>query len=146
MRHGQAAWQAPTDAERPLTEAGILRLRQRLLQLDGVLAGVEQIVHSPYLRARQTAELVAERLQLDSLLQDSRWTPEGDPQAALQSLEGYVGRTTLVVTHLPLIGHVTSLLCHGRQVPPEPFECAAVAVLEAEWPAAGLATLRQKIG
>ena len=58
-RHGEAVAQAPTDAERPLTERGrleVMALWQRLRE-EGVT--VDRLIASPYRRAQQTALCIA---------------------------------------------------------------------------------------
>ncbi len=63
MRHGQAGMNAKTDEQRPLTEQGIeesIHMASWLApQLDGVL---DLVVHSNYLRARQTWQSICSEL------------------------------------------------------------------------------------
>src|SRR4051812_4106219 len=68
---GQPAPPAVPDDERPLTSKGEKRMRQigrGLRQLD---LKPDRIVTSPLPRARRTAEIVADALGLDDILEDA---------------------------------------------------------------------------
>lgn len=141
MRHGEAAWQAPSDAERPLTETGILRLRRVLAQNAARLSSVEHIIHSPYLRATQTAQIAADMLGITSLSIEEHWVPESGVTDALATLEAYSDRTVLVVTHNPLVSMLVGAFCEGAGAMPEPFGTGTIARVDAEWPAVAMGTL-----
>ena len=138
MRHGQAAWSAPSDAQRPLTDYGRQEVRHTIEQMAEL--GVDRIVASPYLRAQQTAGIAAEVLKLpvDTL---EGITPDDSPVTALDLLPD--SGTVLVVSHMPLVGCLTSLLCDGSVFGAPGFATANAAVLEMELPGPGLATLER---
>ena len=65
IRHGIAADQGPdypSDDERPLTDEGIRRLEQQVKGLRVLDVSVDRMLTSPLVRARQTAEILAEGL------------------------------------------------------------------------------------
>lgn len=64
LRHAIAADHGlyASDADRPLTDEGIARFRQILAAWPALGVEVDLIVTSPYVRARQTAELAGEAL------------------------------------------------------------------------------------
>ena len=71
LRHGIAHDDSPTgkDADRPLTEEGRRKLRDVMKAIANAGVKPDAIVSSPYLRARQTAEIAQEILGYkDSLL------------------------------------------------------------------------------
>lgn len=144
MRHGEASWRAPCDAERPLTDQGVLRLRRTLSGAAEQMSDVDCIVHSPYLRAVQTAQIAAQVLNVSQLIPDARWTPDCAIPPALAALEAYAERTVLVVTHNPLVSMLVGVLCSGERALPEPFDTGTIACVEASWPAAGLGSLLWK--
>jgi phosphohistidine phosphatase len=76
LRHGKACSRADWDAAddlRPLTEEGERVIRAEALALKRHGLGVSVIVTSPLARARRTAEIVAEELDLsDRVLEDAR--------------------------------------------------------------------------
>ena len=144
LRHGEAGFNAPTDEQRSLTESGRFRLRQMLHQHQGAFEGIERIFHSPYLRTCQTTELVCEAKAAETsplkLL-----TPESSAQQVIYWLSEQADESLLLVTHQPLIGNLVSLLCEGDLSRPEPMMPGCLAIIEMEFPAAGLGELREKV-
>lgn len=147
LRHGEAGFDAPTDYERHLTSGGVLRLQAMLNTAAGELSGVTRIVHSPYLRAVQTAGLIQQaeqnqkKLELHSL---DLLTPDSSPQAVIDWLSEQEDESLLMVTHQPLIGYLVSLLCEGDLSRPEPMQPGAMVVIELEISAAGLGRLLRR--
>ena len=89
LRHGIADDDSPTgkDADRPLTDEGRRKLRDTIK--DPRAAGVKlgSIVSSPYLRAKETAEIAKEILGFkDDLRFSNALTPEADPQDLWQEI------------------------------------------------------------
>ena len=81
IRHGVAAERGeeyPDDSKRPLTSAGIARLRKEAKALDALGVGFDQIITSPLVRTRQTADVFAETLKSKpSVTTATRWRPPG---------------------------------------------------------------------
>lgn len=65
VRHGEAEDLAPTDHSRELTERGKERIRKSAQVLRRLDITPEFIYSSPRIRANQTAELIAEALNMD---------------------------------------------------------------------------------
>lgn len=130
VRHGEAERQVTTDEARALTRDGrddVTRLWTHL-----VARGVQprRIVSSPYVRARQTADLIAgffpgvPREQLDLI------TPDGDPSRVLaRLLEAGVGDDWVLVSHMPLVDRLCGALTDGGRYP---FPVGATACLDVE--------------
>lgn len=112
MRHGAAAALASSDALRPLTESG----RQEVKVAAERLSDFElpdSIISSPYLRARQTAEIIAESNQL---LIEAPWpeiTPAGNVENVLEMISQRDGAIFLVL-HMPLIALLIDALTGER--------------------------------
>ncbi|MCW4149380.1 phosphohistidine phosphatase SixA [Halomonas sp. 18H] len=143
MRHGEAAAGRP-DSERELTPTGHREAARMAAWLAGRrdqdLARLRLLV-SPYRRAQQTAEPIAEALgaSVETL---ALITPDDDPRVVLdwlleQPMEGPV----MLVSHMPLVGALTGLLVEGRSEHGLGLPTAAIAELTAEVPAAGCARL-----
>ncbi|WP_415884099.1 phosphohistidine phosphatase SixA [Neptuniibacter sp. QD34_54] len=145
MRHGEAEFFAESDAQRKLTPEGVERLRSRLKTAVSYLKGVDCVIHSPYVRACQTAEIVNQQLGGVEQFVSELWTPESNPANALAFLESFESRSPLVVTHMPLISYVEAICCEGSAHNPAAFSCGEIAQLEADWPAAGLGRLVRRI-
>ncbi len=144
MRHGIAEpFGCKPDPQRSLTAVGRARVQAQFEACQPLLA-VQRIVHSPYLRAQQTAQIGAQVLTGTPLIVDGRLTPDDDPATALAVLEQYADLPTLYVTHNPLIGRLIGLLCEGSSRVVEPMETGMLAAIECNWPAAGMGTLAWK--
>lgn len=142
LRHGQAGpYVRSGDHLRELTDRG----RAEALHAAGHLLGepLDSILVSPYVRARQTAELVHEALGREPALHVVEGiTPDDDPRAAMAMLAGRLEGNLLVVTHMPLVGALAGLLMHGHLQQPLSFNTASLALLEGEMVLAGLMELR----
>ncbi len=125
MRHGDAAIEAASDAVRPLTQCGreestqiALWLQQQGLEQQ---SKIECVLVSPYLRARQTLEVIRGVLALpakEEILPEL--TPGGDvAQVAsyLQALAKQGVASVILVSHLPLVGYLVSELSPGETPP-----------------------------
>jgi phosphohistidine phosphatase len=136
MRHGDAAPRAASDALRPLTELGRYQARQAAEWLQA--QPPEQIISSPFLRARQTAELVHQLLPGSALAESACLTPDDAPVDALQSLSPWCqeGATVLIVSHQPLVSDLATMLLGGEGTASVPFATASIAALDLDWPGA----------
>ena len=146
MRHGQAANGRP-DEQRELTAQG----REEVALMADWLArsltpaqAIElRIAASPYVRAQQTANIVAERLgkRVETL---ELITPDDSVEAVIDWLQAdKAGQAAwLLVSHMPLVGSLTARLVERDPRSQLPMPTAAIAVLEADVWAAGCAELR----
>lgn len=141
IRHGEAMpWSPSGDAGRELSPHGrqeVISVRQQIPEL---LDNVSQVLHSPYTRAVQTAEILTDGLQLPSAELEVL-TPESTPLLACQALEAYSdSASVLVVTHQPLIGCWVNWLCDGNRSQLS-WATSQLAVIEADWPAGNMGRL-----
>jgi len=125
MRHGIAvAADDPTmthDSERPLTGKGVRRMRRAARGLRRLEIPFDGILTSPVLRARQSAEIVATALGLESRLEAvSSLAPESTVELLLSGLARYHDREQLLmVGHEPLLSKTISSLLgagHGLEI------------------------------
>ncbi|WP_437882029.1 phosphohistidine phosphatase SixA [Pseudomonas sp. LRF_L74] len=142
LRHGEAAARARSDAERPLTGHGV---EQVIAQARAHLSGQRftDVLVSPYLRAQQTAALVAKALEPATLLaRKVDWiTPDDEPRKVLRMLDSAIGDNILLVSHNPLLGALAGLLVHGNLQQPLALGTASLVELEGEL-LAGAMTLK----
>ncbi|HET7226703.1 MAG TPA: histidine phosphatase family protein [Candidatus Eisenbacteria bacterium] len=112
LRHGDAVREAlDGDARRALSEEGVRSIRALAAQLRGLGPPPARAFSSPYLRARQTAELVlagwgtADATALELL---TELEPDADPVHAMRTVSGMAQDAThvLVVAHQPLLGRI----------------------------------------
>jgi phosphohistidine phosphatase len=110
LRHGLAGGQAPTAALLPEGAAYLRRLAAVLIA-DGWAP--KRVICSPYLRARDSAEIMRQALAPHVLVEMiDELTPESEPDEALRALADIAPLDTpvLVVSHLPLIGRIAQEL------------------------------------
>lgn len=112
IRHGTAEDRARTDAERALTAVGRGEAQRAGDRVAATGAPVDSIIASPYLRARQTAALVAERLGfLDDVAVDEALCPEASPTGVRDLLARLTGRRhVILVAHEPILSATCELL------------------------------------
>lgn len=113
MRHGEAGWHTQ-DEQRELTDAGRQQVARVAAQLAESDSRPELIWCSPLVRARQTAAIVAERLNC-SIEEKLFITPDDDPARCLDALLASTASPLLLVSHMPLVGVLTSLLTDGHR-------------------------------
>lgn len=141
LRHGEAEPSRGRDADRQLTVYGRQQVQAIARHLQEQT--LDQILSSPYIRARQTTEVLLEALGLDQSPLLAPWLVPDEPvQAAVRQLDGLHGGTILLVTHQPLVGLLGSWLCHGSLDHPLPMGTASLACLEGDFAVAGLMRLQ----
>jgi phosphohistidine phosphatase len=112
VRHGEARAGAD-DAARPLTEWGREQVRRMARHVAALGLQVSEIRHSGKLRARESAEIVAERLApAQGLLEMQGLNPGDDPAIAKAAIEA-MGESVMLVGHLPHLGRLASSLLMG---------------------------------
>lgn len=140
VRHGKAEGKraGQTDAARSLTPAGHEALVSAFPRSLSLLAGsgsTPELWVSPAVRARQTAEVVAQAVA-GVLGLASAPVPEPHDCLLDQDLEAFLGElsersaqgdgTVVVVGHVPFMGRASQALC-GCELP---FSTGAVAAIE----------------
>lgn len=131
LRHGEARPQTSSDAARELTAHGREQVRGSAAHLQG--RPLQKIIASPYVRARQTAELARQVLDFRRQVVIVPWlTPDSDPRQVLAELDMEGGEDLLLVSHQPLVGALVGLLAHGSLQQAEPMGTASLAELEGD--------------
>lgn len=114
MRHGQAA--APSaDQEQILTKEGQMGIEELAIKLGQQGIKLAHIFHSGKARARQTAEIMATMIGTNiDLKVHADIKPDNDPQQLINDISDW-HEDTLVVSHLPFIPHLITLLTADNQ-------------------------------
>jgi phosphohistidine phosphatase len=145
VRHAAAAdREAPkTDAERPLTDEGIARMKTVARGLARIGIVPAAIYTSPLLRARQTAAIVAKALGKGASVKDcDALSPGRDAAEVIEFLRRNPVESAAVVGHEPQLGDLVSLLVAGSAAPVVDMKKAAVSCIEFKGPpAAGKGTI-----
>jgi len=123
IRHGVAEERGddwPDDSKRPLTPDGISRLRKSAKGLNAIEVGFDQIVSSPLVRTRQTADVFSEELKgSPPIVTSDALAPAGSSASVIQELTKHVRKARVaLVGHEPNLGELAALLI-GARVPIE---------------------------
>ncbi|MCH8498721.1 MAG: histidine phosphatase family protein [Marinobacter sp.] len=113
MRHGEAGMNA-NDFDRELTERGRLASAKVARDIAASPWRPKLIWSSPLVRARQTAAIVSEVLNCPVVLKD-HITPDDDPGDCLNLLLDAQVDRLMIVSHMPLVGALSTLLVDGHR-------------------------------
>lgn len=151
LRHGIAVEPGTSgygeDSQRPLTREGISEMQQIAQGMKALGLEFGLILSSPYVRARQTAEIVAERLGLQKKLKFSEaLKSECHPRQVLEELKKkYAGTEKILLAgHEPHLSRLVSILISGKEECSIEFKKGALCKLKVRSlePAAGDAALQ----
>jgi phosphohistidine phosphatase len=139
LRHGIAANRTSPeyekDSERPLTPKGERRMRRAAEGIQAFGLSYDLILSSPYLRAKQTAEIVAEVVTTpEGVLLAETLTPEGNPRQLIEELgtDHHERQDVLLVGHEPYLSRLISTLLTGTPNLSIELKRGALCTLSAE--------------
>ncbi|MBN8657190.1 MAG: phosphohistidine phosphatase SixA [Anaerolineae bacterium] len=100
------------DSQRELTDKGAKKMRLIAKGLRTLGIEFDQILTSPYIRAQQTAEILADVFKMKkSVSVSENLTPMGDPDLLLAEInENYTVNSLAIVGHEPYLSTLVSLL------------------------------------
>jgi phosphohistidine phosphatase len=116
VRHGLAVKRDTpgfADEDRPLTEDGIERMQKAARGLARFIDPPDIVISSPLVRARQTAEILAQALQCNhDVAEWATLLPDAAPATILPLLKKRAGdvASVILVGHEPHLSHLTALL------------------------------------
>jgi phosphohistidine phosphatase len=133
VRHAIAAERGrewPDDSQRPLIAKGKTRMRQVVRGLSELGIRVDVVLTSPFVRAVQTAELVAAGLTpRPSIVETPALTPDEAPASVARALEPYRrSQAIALVGHEPGIGRLAAWLISAAD--PIEFKKGGVCCIE----------------
>ena len=146
IRHGLAAERGkdyPDDSKRPLTNAGINALRKEAAALAAMDVAFDVIISSPLVRAKQTADVIAQGLaEKPSVILSDALSPAGSQSSLFQELAKHMRKASIaLVGHEPNMGELAARLL-GAKGGIE-FKKGAVCRIDFEvFPPKGVGTLR----
>lgn len=121
LRHGLAVDRSKPgfkkDSDRPLTPKGKQRMWRVAEAMEEMDLEFDAILASPFIRAAQTAEIVAEAFELRKKLSTSEHlTPNGNPKLLLEHIAQLkpAPKDVLLVGHEPYLGQLIGLLVAGN--------------------------------
>ncbi len=118
MRHAIAAEPDETieDSQRPLTKKGRKKLEKIARNLGKLQISFDLILTSPYLRARETADVVAETLDLKrkQVVENENLTPLGFADKLVDEINAREPvENLLLVGHEPFLSQLIGMLVAG---------------------------------
>lgn len=147
MDRDEFADQHLPDSERPLTKIGEKKMRRAARGLQLLVEDLGILLTSPYTRAVQTAEILAEQFPQAKASLAPELIPEESPEITSQMLRAKFGdsadATVTLVSHDPLVGALSSYWLSGSVKSFVNFKKGAVMSIEfPHLPAAGQGELR----
>ncbi|WP_333608667.1 phosphohistidine phosphatase SixA [Arsukibacterium sp.] len=122
MRHGEAQAQAMQDSQRALTNRGKAEVTQMAQWLKQCYAGFDYCLVSPYLRTRQTAELMLLKQPGSCQLQiDAALVPDGEISKVQNLVDARFAEQPdcriLIVSHMPMVSFLVETFTQAGQAP-----------------------------
>lgn len=119
LRHGIAVERGTrgfeNDADRPLTLKGEERMKDIARAMKAMELEFDLILTSPYVRARHTAEIVADEFKARTILQNSEHLAcDGDPKKVITELGRLKPENVLLSGHEPYLSELISTLVFGE--------------------------------
>lgn len=140
LRHGIASHPGEAglskklpDADRPLSPAGQKKTWRTTKALRALDLKFDAVITSPLLRARQTAQIVAEAMELRRrLIFSDHLKPDGSPKLLIEQLNVVSARAKniLIVGHEPYLSRFASLLISGSTLAAVELKKGALLKLE----------------
>lgn len=121
LRHGLAGnredWEGD-DRARPLTKKGEKRTALSAEMMDAIIPDLDEIITSPLVRARQTAEIVADEMGMkDAKIEDERLAPGFNLEKLTEIVKAYPDAEALMlVGHEPDFSETISSLIGGGNI------------------------------
>jgi phosphohistidine phosphatase len=104
------------DSLRPLSEDGRAKMRRMAAGMEAMKLSFDLVFSSPYLRARQTAEIVTRQFGIEHLLRmTGHLEPAGNPERLMHEIAdaGSSSQNLLIVGHEPYLSDLISVLLTG---------------------------------
>ena len=130
VQHGDAK-REEEDQSRPLSEKGIKDVKGVASHISKLNIGVEEVLHSGKLRAKQTAEIIAEKLKIaKGISETDGLSPMDDANMWAERLNKRTD-TLMLVGHLPHLGKLASLLlCSEKERNVVAFKMGGIVCLK----------------
>jgi len=114
LRHGEAEPLIQSDELRNLTERGGMVVSQQAKKLQAMDFQPEHIVHSPFARTTQTAQICHKQFFNADIRSDSALLQSAEP--SLVPLVWHGSESVLLVSHMPLVGRLIQYLCPNTEI------------------------------
>jgi len=109
LRHGEALNTSP-DQLRALTVRGRQQIKNQCEWLVDSGFKADCLLHSPYLRTTETAQIAADCFSDATIIEEALITPDGHPEVIAELLPNLKFSNILLISHMPLVSYLTSTL------------------------------------
>jgi phosphohistidine phosphatase len=141
LRHGEAEEKGPKwashDHDRPLTKEGIQKFERAVKGLKRLEMQFDRVLSSPFVRARQTAEILVRGFGMEQKLElTEHLTPTGEPRELTAQLRK-VGKkypAVVLVGHEPYLSGLIGQMISGSPGCAITLKKGGICKLEAERP------------
>lgn len=121
LRHGLAGDRAEWDGDdrlRPLTKKGEKNVALSAEMMDAIIRDLDEMITSPLVRARQTAEIVADEFGMqEAMVEDERLAPGFNLEKLAEIVKDYPNAEALMlVGHEPDFSETISKLIGGGNI------------------------------
>lgn len=142
LRHGRAEPFQANDASRALVASGREDVRQILTRQRKAMGTISEVWVSPYLRARQSAEIAHEVLELPAQCErvSDLIVPEANVSDLIDALYLCELDSVLLVSHQPLVSTLLDTLCGPTDA--HDMRTASLAAVELDVVAADMGCLQ----
>ncbi|MCK4475905.1 MAG: phosphohistidine phosphatase SixA [Methanophagales archaeon] len=129
VQHGEAK-KEEEDPLRPLSERGREDIQEIAKYAKKLDIKANKIFHSGKLRAKQTAEIVAKKLNIEQVIEAEELAPNADPKVWEDRLSA-MDEDIIVVGHLPHLSKLSGgLLCGDEEKEVVAFRMGGIVCLE----------------
>src|ERR1700685_152272 len=142
LRHGLAVERGTPgykkDSDRPLTSKGRRRMEKISEAMEAMELKFDLILSSPFLRAKQTAKIVAETFGLQKRFAFSEaLVPDGNPKMLVEQIGKLRVKNIWFVGHEPHLSRLIALLTTGSVDAAIELKKGGLCKLEMETPSCG---------
>ena len=114
VRHGLA--ESSAVGERALTEEGRTQFQTICQRLESLKLSFDLLLHSPLLRARQTADIFCDFFPVKKHEKTDHLKPDADVQFFFEALSAVPAKSLVLVGHQPFLSYFISVsLAENRQ-------------------------------
>lgn len=112
-----------SDSTRKLTELGRQKMKAISKSYTKILPSeVEVLIHSPYVRARETADILGQDIKFKNRFEFKDMTPDSEPEDLIQYLKSFKSHLSFVVVgHEPHLTKLASKILFKTERYPTPF-------------------------
>lgn len=101
IAHERNSTRWPDDAKRPLTTAGMRKFRKAAAGLARCVPKSAAVFTSPYIRARETAAILAESAKFRAAVESAELVPGKSPRAVFDLLRARRRNAVVLIGHEP---------------------------------------------